>query len=100
MEGGHGNGAGSLVWEVHPRELTKHLTSRPVVSTDGFLLRGMGAKVAGLAIALDAGTPSASEFVVTHALVGRLGTLHSAPRSEEHTSELQSRENLVCRLLL
>src|SRR5207302_6262390 len=23
-----------------------------------------------------------------------------APRSEEHTSELQSRENLVCRLLL
>src|SRR5690606_40285994 len=26
--------------------------------------------------------------------------LASAPRSEEHTSELQSRENLVCRLLL
>src|SRR6266511_5897966 len=26
--------------------------------------------------------------------------LTSAPRSEEHTSELQSRENLVCRLLL
>src|SRR5690606_42071347 len=25
---------------------------------------------------------------------------HVAPRSEEHTSELQSRENLVCRLLL
>src|SRR5690606_41474491 len=26
--------------------------------------------------------------------------LAPAPRSEEHTSELQSRENLVCRLLL
>src|SRR5436309_12623949 len=26
--------------------------------------------------------------------------LRAAPRSEEHTSELQSRENLVCRLLL
>src|SRR5690606_40477665 len=26
--------------------------------------------------------------------------LAGAPRSEEHTSELQSRENLVCRLLL
>src|SRR5690606_42055154 len=26
--------------------------------------------------------------------------LHDATRSEEHTSELQSRENLVCRLLL
>src|SRR5690606_40437628 len=25
---------------------------------------------------------------------------HPTPRSEEHTSELQSRENLVCRLLL
>src|SRR5690606_41364060 len=28
------------------------------------------------------------------------GTCSSAARSEEHTSELQSRENLVCRLLL
>src|SRR5690606_39470191 len=27
-------------------------------------------------------------------------TTESRPRSEEHTSELQSRENLVCRLLL
>src|SRR5690606_41705664 len=34
----------------------------------------------------------------------RLSSVHSgtdgSPRSEEHTSELQSRENLVCRLLL
>src|SRR5690606_1594393 len=29
----------------------------------------------------------------------REGTLRAADRSEEHTSELQSRENLVCRLL-
>src|SRR5690606_41365389 len=29
-----------------------------------------------------------------------LGDVHEALRSEEHTSELQSRENLVCRLLL
>src|SRR5690606_41371586 len=28
------------------------------------------------------------------------GTWEAMPRSEEHTSELQSRENLVCRLLL
>src|SRR5690606_5864981 len=32
--------------------------------------------------------------------VPRGGRLRRAPRSEEHTSELQSRENLVCRLLL
>src|SRR5690606_41606683 len=31
----------------------------------------------------------------------RVSTIyHAAARSEEHTSELQSRENLVCRLLL
>src|SRR2546430_6618125 len=31
---------------------------------------------------------------------GRLHTGGEAPRSEEHTSELQSQSNLVCRLLL
>src|SRR3712207_8476167 len=30
----------------------------------------------------------------------RRGTAGAAPRSEEHTSELQSRQYLVCRLLL
>src|SRR5690606_41948356 len=30
----------------------------------------------------------------------RCGLGHQVARSEEHTSELQSRENLVCRLLL
>src|SRR2546430_13684410 len=36
------------------------------------------------------------------ALVGRVGVEHAGPvaRSEEHTSELQSQSNLVCRLLL
>src|SRR5690606_41951092 len=34
-------------------------------------------------------------------LAGSVATLEGDPeRSEEHTSELQSRENLVCRLLL
>src|SRR5438477_13123842 len=31
---------------------------------------------------------------------GRTGTCRCVPRSEEHTSELQSHVNLVCRLLL
>src|SRR5436309_10933668 len=30
----------------------------------------------------------------------RSRSVQTCPRSEEHTSELQSRENLVCRLLL
>src|SRR5690606_42037917 len=33
-------------------------------------------------------------------LVGLIAHVHLQRRSEEHTSELQSRENLVCRLLL
>src|SRR5205085_6236974 len=31
---------------------------------------------------------------------GRYEAVHGAKRSEEHTSELQSQSNLVCRLLL
>src|SRR5690606_41230320 len=38
-----------------------------------------------------------ANFLFNYALIfGNFGV----PRSEEHTSELQSRENLVCRLLL
>src|SRR5690606_40692835 len=41
-------------------------------------------------------SPDGSEL-----LLGRRGLRRARPgRSEEHTSELQSRENLVCRLLL
>src|SRR5690606_32058217 len=41
------------------------------------------------------GTPTTpDEILVT------TGAQHAITRSEEHTSELQSRENLVCRLLL
>src|SRR5690606_41854989 len=39
------------------------------------------------------------EVAVGHRLHGRTRVARRA-RSEEHTSELQSRENLVCRLLL
>src|SRR5216684_8985604 len=36
----------------------------------------------------------------TTALIGRVSAVVLLPRSEEHTSELQSRLHLVCRLLL
>src|SRR5689334_24730388 len=40
-------------------------------------------------------------FSLAHLAVGCvLGELHALPRSEEHTSELQSQFHLVCRLLL
>src|SRR3712207_8656915 len=38
--------------------------------------------------------------VAAGAAPGRISVLHFALRSEEHTSELQSRQYLVCRLLL
>src|SRR5690606_41448233 len=41
----------------------------------------------------------AADGCVNEGFIGtRLG-LNGIPRSEEHTSELQSRENLVCRIL-
>src|SRR5690606_41365561 len=43
--------------------------------------------------------PSAG-LVMVVALLSLFTLRQSRPRSEEHTSELQSRENLVCRLLL
>src|SRR5690606_13256495 len=41
---------------------------------------------------------AAANACVDHPLL--VGAPRAVPRSEEHTSELQSRENLVCRLLL
>src|SRR2546422_11165040 len=46
---------------------------------------------------LDISTPSSSVYCVT---CRALNSGASATRSEEHTSELQSRLHLVCRLLL
>src|SRR5690606_41839439 len=40
------------------------------------------------------------DMAVAHNLAFDRSMLQYALRSEEHTSELQSRENLVCRLLL
>src|SRR3712207_8265808 len=51
-------------------------------------------------LALDLGGRGRDEVRVRHrGRVGRLGDVHEL-RSEEHTSELQSRQYLVCRLLL
>src|SRR5690606_42097634 len=46
---------------------------------------------------IDVGRPLDATNAVSKALHA---TICSRSRSEEHTSELQSRENLVCRLLL
>src|SRR5690606_41528612 len=47
---------------------------------------------------LDAGEEGSADERLEKLVYGRF--LEPGPRSEEHTSDLQSRENLVCRLLL
>src|SRR2546427_6049938 len=41
-----------------------------------------------------------AEYIVADSEHSQLSIAHGASRSEEHTSELQSQSNLVCRLLL
>src|SRR5690606_41791765 len=56
-----------------------------------------GRRLARLATAAAQAAPSARPLLLP---AERLPSLARGLRSEEHTSELQSRENLVCRLLL
>src|SRR2546430_17723018 len=44
--------------------------------------------------------PMEQSFAPIHLLLKSLSTMAVPKRSEEHTSELQSQSNLVCRLLL
>src|SRR2546430_4393589 len=49
---------------------------------------------------IDIGCTPGREFPDLAAVVGELVAAGTRVRSEEHTSELQSQSNLVCRLLL
>src|SRR3712207_8957292 len=61
--------------------------------------RAMGAAVEG-ALSVDAVSDDFHSAVVTDRRELVDGALEAVERSEEHTSELQSRQYLVCRLLL
>src|SRR2546430_3083200 len=45
-------------------------------------------------------TPASASFLVMHTKTPQFNVFLGRFRSEEHTSELQSQSNLVCRLLL
>src|SRR3989475_4845915 len=64
-------------------------------------LVGIPATIGG-ALAMNAGTPDGwiGDFVSAVYFLHSDGSLGEFKRSEEHTSELQSQSNLVCRLLL
>src|SRR2546430_4053719 len=67
----------------------------------GFAVRGCGSVAASSAACSaprrEAGTPKYARLAAS---IPQMPGPHSATRSEEHTSELQSQSNLVCRLLL
>src|SRR3989442_6500909 len=60
---------------------------------------GALASILGLWISLEGDLPTGPLIVCMYGLV-LVGALVLRKRSEEHTSELQSRPHLVCRLLL
>src|SRR2546427_4739139 len=63
------------------------------------LFLGVGSYLARFSpIGIPGGQTTMLVLPVAHRLVGSL--IFGATRSEEHTSELQSQSNLVCRLLL
>src|SRR3712207_8944692 len=71
---------------------------RSLLGEEGLLLREVGG-----CCALSSGTGASAGALPSSALMvsfDRLVPTTPPPRSEEHTSELQSRQYLVCRLLL
>src|SRR5688572_31222904 len=60
-------------------------------------LRGFAEKTGGRFIATPGGQAMRDAFA---SIADELGKQYTIARSEEHTSELQSQSNLVCRLLL
>src|SRR3712207_8531129 len=69
------------------------------------LFRSNAIRLAGIRLAAGFGVVAVDDVLLDAAAVGNLkslglGPFADRPRSEEHTSELQSRQYLVCRLLL
>src|SRR5690606_41867918 len=81
-------------WTNHQNYLIKGLLNRRMI----FMVAGMS-NAGKSPLALDMGAHIALEKRWRGRRV-RGGYVLYVSRSEEHTSELQSRENLVCRLLL
>src|SRR3712207_8938426 len=63
------------------------------------LFRSWSSGAGGIRVSIRSTTPPASSTVSVDERTARSPT-SGGPRSEEHTSELQSRQYLVCRLLL
>src|SRR3712207_7177579 len=72
----------------------------PALRRRGDLVGGLVRRVGTPALRGELGGRELGGSELAGHLVALLGKLGAAERSEEHTSELQSRQYLVCRLLL
>src|SRR5690606_41653736 len=92
--------------DVYPLSLHDALPISPAPFPQSFLLgsapRSDRPKKKPISAPLKPPSPLAPDFAPgAHRWIGKKAPDHrEKTRSEEHTSELQSRENLVCRLLL
>src|SRR5690606_41030012 len=86
---------------VPERVLATSASTLPVLTPAMVMSTGAGGRNSHQAPrAANPVTASRAFFTVMSFDIYRLTLELLPPRSEEHTSELQSRENLVCRLLL
>src|SRR5207302_2153515 len=93
---------GALVYSDFVTTVSRKYSQEIQTTEFGFglegVLRDRASTVTGIlnGVDYDEWSPQTDKFIATHYSPQDL----SGKRSEEHTSELQSRENLVCRLLL
>src|SRR5690606_39691985 len=83
---------------VHARGCSAQVRGQPAPVLG--IGRGTEAFGAGPAVAPATTTPATAATATAAAAAVAIALVVVFVRSEEHTSELQSRENLVCRLLL
>src|SRR5439155_4695242 len=87
----HPDGCG----EWHATELTRMIGSYGPETIAAFIAEPVAGATLGAAVPCDDYWPKIVEVCRAHGIL-----VIAADRSEEHTSELQSRGHLVCRLLL
>src|SRR3712207_7172078 len=87
-----GIGTSEVEHVLATQTLPQYRPKQMAVTVDGELPEGVSSKDVILAVIAEIGTNGAAGHVIEYR--------GSAIRSEEHTSELQSRQYLVCRLLL
>src|SRR3989475_5619188 len=89
-----------LITEADPDVVEEWKWMNPVWAHDGIICTGESYKKAVKLIRPVSSTRASTETYAARSTSTKEKQSTRPPRSEEHTSELQSQSNLVCRLLL